>query len=79
MQLFLSTSGGRQSLPAHFHFQPGWSPTLAKPAGKQNTGNSKQQGGNLESIAGILKGLKRVYRGSALFVRNNDWDPAHRK
>lgn len=47
MQLFLLTSGGRRSLPAHSHFQPVWSPTLAKPAAKQNTGNSKQQDGNL--------------------------------
>lgn len=59
MQLFLLTSGGRQSQPAHSHFQPAWSPTPAKPAGEQNTGNSKQHGGNLDSIAGILQGLKR--------------------
>lgn len=29
------TFGGKQSLPAHFHFQPAWSPTLAKPAKKR--------------------------------------------
>lgn len=49
MQLFLLTSGGRRSQTAHSHFQPGWSPALAKPAGKQNAGNSKPQGGNLDS------------------------------
>lgn len=56
----LLTSGGRQSQPARSHFQPAWSPTPAKPAGKQNTDNSKQQGGNLDSIADILQGLKQL-------------------
>lgn len=60
MQLFLLTSGGRQSQPAHSHFQPASSPTPAKPGGKQNTGNSKQQGGNLDSVACVLLGLKQL-------------------
>lgn len=60
MEIVLLTSGGRQSQPAHSRFQPAWSPTLAKPAGKQNTGNSKQQGGNLDFIADILQGLRQL-------------------
>lgn len=44
--------------------------------GKQNTGSAKQHGGNLDSIAGILKRLKHSYSGSALSVQHKELDPA---
>lgn len=60
MGMVLFTSGGKQLQPARSHFQPAWSPILAKPAGKQNASNSKQQGGNLDFIADILQGLRHL-------------------
>lgn len=75
MAMELLTSGGRQLQPAHSHFQLVWSPTLAKPARKQNTDNSKQQGPNLDSIADILQGLKQLLWLS--FVCLAEWVRSH--
>lgn len=55
MQLFVITSGGRQSLPARSHFQPGWSPGLARPASKQykqvkNKGKKTHSGNGVQPM-----------------------------
>lgn len=48
------TSGGTRLQPARFHFQPAWFPTLAKPAGKQITGERERRGINQDAIADVL-------------------------
>lgn len=54
------TSGGTRLQPARFHFQPAWFPTLAKPADKQNAGESERREATQDDVADILWGWENL-------------------
>lgn len=56
------TSGGTRLQPARFHFQPAWFPTLAKPADKQNAGESERREATQDDIADIFWGVGESHR-----------------
>lgn len=60
MEMDALTSGGTRLQPARFHFQPAWFPTLAKPAGKQSTGERERREINQDAIADVLWGWETI-------------------